>query len=93
MHKRKLRQISQKREMALIAGALKGPHTKQFLSFLRANPAVAKILGCTLEHSRRSFSAAYPGQTRTRRVPNATWAKAGHVHVAQISRAMGLKGC
>lgn len=89
---RRLKLVSKEMEMKLIAAAIEGPGAIQFLSFLRANPGAAKVLGDTTDRIRTSLTAAYPGQTRVRVIPNADWDKAGFGMVAAINEAMGLKG-
>lgn len=87
-----LKRLSKKEEMDLIAAQLK-PGSKKFLTTLqRMDPKVARELGRLIERSRQSFARTYPLQTRTARIPNADWAKAGYGFVAEINTALGLEG-
>jgi hypothetical protein len=91
MRKRMLKQLTVKQEMDLFAEALNVPSS--FLAQLQASPRWGKQLGHSAERCRRRFAAAYPGKTRTRRILNADWNKAGHHHIAALNRAMGLNHC
>lgn len=59
---------------------------------LRADKKFAHELGALVEHGRKRFGEAYPGETRKRVFSNHAWAEAGYEDVAEIGELMGLKG-
>lgn len=80
-------------EMRLIAGGSPSATRKSaYIERLSKNPASAEQIGRALEWMRKSFAAAYPGQTRETRFSNEEWRKAGYDDIAKINELMGRDG-
>lgn len=77
-------------EMRLVAGGSpSATRNSAYIERLEKNRKSALQIGRALEWMRKSFAAAYPGQTRETRFTNEEWRKAGYDDIAKINELMG----